>query len=353
MINGANTAIPNYEPELEPGIEERVGHPEERDQAVILSEASGSHLVPQTDPDGQASPSLRMTVRQDDTRNKKDDYIQAFIDNKMVRDVFPHMMNWLNIGGNVFSFASSILNFGEGPKKFAQQVGSFSTKAFLVATSVINIVERMYTKNYLSALGYLNDILIAGTVEQRNTYLARGIASGTYNMANAFNIANDREGKSFDSFEDHLQHLVTGFGKFFKNLFSPNIVQNFMDSKKGMWASFGGIFANIGALSWMFTGKEQLPTFIRDIAGVLMDIEQLNFGHYKAGHKDFFKSGVALVIGTMADWLSKLMPSYKDALVPLTFIADGIGRHWLRLHQNEYEMGDKKARRGSLALEAA
>lgn len=348
MIGDANTAIANYEP-AQLGTEKRVlltSQPEERDRGVILSEASGSHVLPQLDPGA----SLRMTVAQDESRSKKDDYIQAFIDNKMVRDVFPHMMNLLNIGGNVFSFSSWLFGFSDKAKHFAKQVGSFSTKAFLVATSVINIVERLYTKNFLSAFGYFNDILIAGTVGQDNTYLARGVASGTYNLANALNIANKRT--DFSNIGDHVKHLATGLSAFFKNLFSPNVLQNFLDSKKGMWATFGGLFANVGALSWMLSGKVQLPTFVRDLAGVLMDIEQLNFGHYKAGRKDYFKSGVALVIGTLADWLSKLIPSYKDALVPLTFIADGIGRHWLRLHQNEYEMGDKQKQQSSV-LQAA
>jgi hypothetical protein len=278
-----------------------------------------------------------------------DDYIKAFINNKMVKDIFPFMMNWGNIGGNVFSFASWLLGFEDASKKFAKGVGSFATKAFLVTTSVITIIERLYTKNYLSALGYFNDILIAGTVNQDNTYLARGTASGTYNTANALNIANDR--KSFDSFEDHLKHLVEGYGKFFKNLFSADVLTNFMDSKKAMWATMGGFFANFGALSWMFTGKEQVPTLIRDVAGIAMDIEQLNFGHYKEGRKDLFKSGMALFVGTVADWLSKLMPAYKEAFVPLTFIFDGIGRHWLRLHQNQHEMADADKRKSKNQLE--
>ncbi|MDA1020000.1 MAG: hypothetical protein O2962_00445 [Cyanobacteria bacterium] len=269
-----------------------------------------------------------------------DDYMNAFINNKMVRDIVPHLMNLTNIAGNIFSFSSWAFGFNDASKKFAKTVGSLATKSFLVATSVINVVERLHTKNYFSALGYFNDIVIAGTVDQDNTYLARGIASGTYNMANSLNIANDRTG--FDSFEDHLQHLVKGFGKFFKNLFSADVAKNFIKSENGMWATIGGLFANVGALSWMFTGKVQIPTFIRDLAGIVMDIEQLNFGHYKAGRKDLFKSGLALVVGTVADWLSKLMPQYKDAFVPLTFIFDGIGKHWLRLHQNEHEMGDKR-----------
>lgn len=276
------------------------------------------------------------------TSSKKDDYIQAFIDNKIVRDIVPQLMNWTNIAGNIFSFSSWAFGFSDASKKFAKGVGSFATKSFLVATSVINVIERLHTKNYLSALGYFNDIIIAGTVDQETTYLARGIASGTYNMANSLNIANDRT--DFASFEDHLKHLVKGYGKFFKNLFSADVVKNFIKSENGMWATIGGLFANLGALSWMFTGKIQLPTFIRDFAGIVMDIEQLNFGHYKEGRKDYFKSGLALVVGTVADWLSKLMPAYKDAFVPLTFIFDGIGKHWLRLHQNEYEMGEGKVK---------
>jgi hypothetical protein len=268
--------------------------------------------------------------------SKTEDYIQAFIDNKMVRKVFPDAMNWINILGNSASLIAGFLGFSETPKKFAQAIGSLSTKAFLISTAVINIVERLYSKNFLSALGYLNDILVASFVGQDHLYLARGTASGTYNVANALCIANNKF--KFSSIDEHLQHLGLGFGNFFKNLFSTNIVQNFANSKNAMFATIGGIFANIGAFTWIFSGEEKLATTIRDIAGVVMDVEQLNPGHLKSGYKNYFWSGVTLAIGTLCDWTAKIFPKHKDALVPLTFIIDGVGRHLLRLHQNQEEI---------------
>ena len=271
---------------------------------------------------------------------KKENHIESFIRNPVVTKIFPDIMNGLNVGGNALSLAAHAFGFSDGAKSFAKKIGSFSTKSFMIANSVINIVERCYSKNFLSALGYLNDIFIVGTVEQDDTYLARGTASGTYNMANslAMSVAKDKNKVSFSSVDDHVASTFKAFSKFFKNLFSVNVVKNFLNHENGMWAIFGGIFSNIGALSWLFSGKTKIPTLIRDTAGVLMDIEQLNPGHLQAGRKNYFFSGVSLAVGTIADLFTRLTPQFKDLLVPTTFIFDGIGRHLLRLHQNEREL---------------
>jgi hypothetical protein len=267
---------------------------------------------------------------------QKENYIEAFIHNPVVTKIFPDIMNWLNISGNVLSFVSHAFDFNPGLKLFSKKIGSLTTKAFMISTSVINIVERCYSKNFLSALGYLNDILIAGTVAQDDTYLARGTASGTYNMANSLAMSVGK--KNFNSIDDHFSSTVKAFSKFFKNLFSKDLVKNFLNHENGMWAILGGLGANLGAVSWLFSGKTQIPTLIRDVAGVMMDIEQLNPGHLKQGRKNYFFSGLSLAVGTIADLFTRLTPAYKDLLVPTTFIFDGIGRHLLRLHQNEREL---------------
>ena len=85
-----------------------------------------------------------------------------------------------------------------------------------------------------------------------------------------------------------------------------------------------------------------MATTIRDIAGIVLDIEQLNPGHLKTGYKNYFWSGIFLAVGTACDWLAKIFPKQKDGFVPLTFILDGIGRHLLRLHQNQEEIEKQK-----------
>lgn len=267
---------------------------------------------------------------------KKENYIEAFIKNPVVTKIFPDIMNWLNIGGNTLSFIVNVFNLGESAQNLTKTIASFSTKAFMIATSVINIVERCYAKNFLSALGYLNDIFIASTVKQDDTYLARGSASGTYNMANSLAMSMGKE--NFNTIDDHVASTAKGLAKFFKNLFSKDIIKNFINHENGMWAIFGGLGANIGTSLWLLSGKTKIPTLIRDICGVMMDIEQLNPGHLKAGRKNYFFSGLSLAIGTISDSLTRFLPKYKDLFVPLTFIFDGIGRHLLRLHQNEREL---------------
>jgi hypothetical protein len=269
-------------------------------------------------------------------------YIEAFINNKFVSKVLPDIMNWINIGGNVVSFAAHALNFNEPIKNFSKTIGAFSTKSFMVATSFINIVERCYAKNFLSALGFFNDIIIAGTVSQKDTYLARGTASGTYNMGNSLADSVGRSEGGFQSVDDHVASTFKAFKKFFANLFSKNIVQNFTNHENGMWAIFGGLGSNIGALAWLFGAKPEIPTIIRDVCGVMMDIEQLNPGHLKSGRKNFFWSGISLAVGTTSDLFMRFVPQKaQDLLVPMTFIFDGLGRHLLRLDRNERELEAK------------
>jgi mRNA-degrading endonuclease HigB of HigAB toxin-antitoxin module len=281
--------------------------------------------------------------------NTGSDYIKAFIDNKFVNKIFPDILNYFNIGANSLALVSHIFGLGKGVNKFAKRLANMAVKGFNLGNGIINVVERVYTKNYLSALGYFNDILIAGLVDIEHTYLARGTASGTYNLANALNIANKKD--NFGSMEEHVSFTFEGLKNLAANVFSKDIIKNFMDSNKAMYASVAGIFANIGALSWMFSGKVKGPTLLRDIAGVMMDVEQLNFGHYKAGRKNFWMSGVSLAIGTICDYLAKYFD--KNLFIPLTFIFDGLGKHLLRLHQNEVEYKKSHSSEGAeLALAA-
>lgn len=269
--------------------------------------------------------------------NQEQNYIEAFIKNKFVNQVFPDIMNWINIGGNTISFLAHSLDVGDPMKNLSKTIGGFSTKAFMITTSFINIVERFYSKNFLSALGFFNDIIIAGTVSQQDTYLARGIASGTYNMGNS--LADSVKKKRFDSVDDHVASTFKAFKKFFGNFFSKDIMSNFKNHENSMWAIFGGLGSNIGAISWLLGAKPEIPTVIRDICGALMDIEQLNPGHLKAGRKNYFWSGVALGVGTLSDLAMRFVPEKaRDLLVPMTFVFDGLGRHLLRLDRNEREL---------------
>ena len=118
-----------------------------------------------------------------------------------------------------------------------------------------------------------------------------------------------------------------------------------------MWGTFGGLVSNLGAWSWIVSKKDKLPTLLRDLGGILMDFEQINMGHYKAGKKNYFFSGVSLIIGTGFDLIGKFVPAFREISTPLTFMADGFGRYLLRLHQNEFEDQNNKPKEIKLESE--
>ena len=60
---------------------------------------------------------------------KEQNYIENFINNKMVSQVFPNIMNWLNIGGNIFSFLTNAFDVNDSIKKVASKLASFATKS--------------------------------------------------------------------------------------------------------------------------------------------------------------------------------------------------------------------------------
>jgi len=264
-----------------------------------------------------------------------DDYLLAFINNKLVRKVVPDMINVFNIFANGTGLLGEFVGFHKPAQQAVKHIAGAATKGFMLLNSFINIVERVFSKNYLSAFGYFNDILVASFVSFDNMYLARGFASGTYNIANALTIANKRQ--NFNSLEDHAQHILKASGKFLNNLFSKNVVKNFLNYENAMFATVGGILSNIGPAMWCLGSPMPLATAFRDVGGVMMDVEQLTPGHLNSGRKHYFWSGASLAAGTVFDFLSRTVKSQKEKFLYLTFIFDGIGRHLLRLHQNTEE----------------
>lgn len=293
-------------------------------------------VVPEEDKKDLHSPKNDKKVKDPD----KENYFEQFIHNKLVADIFPQVANAVNIGANSFSLLAQFMGLGDGVKKVTKNIAEASVKAFMICNSVTNFVERIYSKNFLMAMGFANDIGIAGLVGLDNLYLARGMASGTYNAAEALNRSRNKD--SFKSLDEHVRHVFKALVSLGKNFFSKDILKNFQNSDKAMYASVGGILANLGTGLWMLSGQTKIPTIIRDVGGVMMDVEQLNLGHLRKGHKNYFFSGVALLVGTVADFMQRCMPKYKDIFVPLTFIGDGLGRHLLRLHQNQAQGLDEK-----------
>lgn len=269
--------------------------------------------------------------------NNNNDSLGEFLNLFPIKVFIPEAAHFLSIIGNGTAAVANIFNLNDGVKKFADNFGRVGTKIFLVLNGMINSLEYFHKKNFLGAIGHAIDIFVGSFSSHDHTYLDRGNAVGLYTYANTLCNMNGRD--RFKSFSDHAAHLREGLNKSVKNVFSKDFFANFGDANKGMFGIFSGVLCNLGSIVWHITGNEKLGTVIRDFGGFLVDLEQAHPGHWNAGRKFYFASGLGLIGGTVCDLLSKLLPYYKKSLVPLSLAIDGFGRYLLRMSHNRNELG--------------
>lgn len=257
----------------------------------------------------------------------------------VIKNLIPEAANFLSIFGNAASAFAHIFDSSKAVKNFADSFGKFGTKAFLILNGAINFLEYLLKFDLLGALGHFNDIVVGLFAPQDHTYLDRGTASGTYTLANSLSIINGND--HFNSAGEHFKHIMSGLKKTYHNFVSKDILTNLANSNNAMLGVVAGILTNLGALTWLVTGKEKLGTALRDFGGILIDLEQAHLGHLKNGKKFYFASGLGLIGGTISDFLAKMLPYYRDTFVPLSLCIDGIGRYLLRMSHNRGELKKK------------
>ncbi len=257
-----------------------------------------------------------------------------------IKTFIPDASHFLSIIGNGAAAVANLCNLSDGVKNFADKFGYIGTKIFLVLNGFINSLEYLHKKNLLGAVGHFMDVIVGIGASHDHIYLDRGNPVGIYTYANT--ICNMNGKTKFNTFNEHFDHIKLGMQKSVQNLFTKDFFRNFADVNKGMLGILSGILCNAGAIIWHTTGKEELATIVRDGGGFLVDLEQAHPGHYQAGRKFYFYSGLGLIGGTVCDLLSKLLPYYKKSLVPLSLAIDGFGRYLLRVSHNRGEIGKKE-----------
>ena len=269
--------------------------------------------------------------------NHNGDPLGDFLNLFAIKTFIPDASHFLSIIGNGVAAVANIFDLSESTKKFADKFGYFGTKIFLVLNGFINSMEYLHKKNLLGAVGHFLDVIVGIGAPHDHVYLDRGNPVGIYTYANTISHMNGKG--EFSTFTEHFDHVKEGLKKSAQNLFTKDFFRNFTDVNKGMMGILAGILCNTGAVIWHTTGMEKLATIIRDFGGFLVDLEQAHPGHYAAGHKFYFYSGLGLIGGTVCDLLSKLLPYYKKSLVPLSLAIDGFGRYLLRVSHNRGEIG--------------
>lgn len=251
--------------------------------------------------------------------------------------ILPDIANMSSVLGNACSTIVHMVGMPKPVQNFADFLGAFGTKFFLLVNASVNTIENLLRHNYLSAFGYSLDNLIALFVPQEHTFLARGLSSGTYHLSNSLSVINGNRA-SFNSWTDHVNHIFEALKEFGKSVVNQKLLVNLFDSEKSLVGILGGFLSIGGPLTYPLFGKK-IASSIRDLGGALKSINYVNPGHIKEGRKLFFASGLMQVGAALADFIVNHVPKLKPTLVPISLGLDGLAKYVLRRSVNSGELG--------------
>lgn len=268
----------------------------------------------------------------------KTDYrekISELINDPLLNTILPDISSMFSFVGNLAAASAHFFDVPEKVKYFSDIFGVFGTKLFLFVNATINTLEQLVKNNYLSALGYFLDNVIAAIVPQRHTFLARGLSSGTYHLSYSLNLANKKG--SFRDLKDHNEHIKLALKKTTMNLFSKNCLANFFKSDNAISGVLGGLMSISGVVLWPFLGKK-FATLIRDIGGTIKSSNYINPGHILGGRRLYFISGILQTGAALADFVSSHFQKSKSYMVPVSLGLDGLAKYILRQSDNKGEI---------------
>lgn len=261
---------------------------------------------------------------------KADTSLGKFLSNVHVSKTAPIALNATSIVCNIASALGEIFKnkISKSTQSLAKNFGEFGYRMFLVTNGTINFLEQLYLKNYSSALANFGDNFIALFAKRDLSYLWRGVIVGGYTIAGSLSILNDKF--QFENLGEHVNHTVQGLVDSAKLLFSKDIFRNLLSSKNGLLGTLSGVFMMVGTGLWTITGNKKLSSTIRDIGGIMVDIERIKPGHIIEKRPFYFMAGACYTIGTVCDYISNWIPKSKDLLVTAQILSDSFGRIFLR-----------------------
>lgn len=304
--------------------------------------------------------------------------------------------NGLSVLANLFHFVFGTENKDKIENKIhasATWLGEMATKAFYFVNGAQNAIDRFIAKDYLTGLGYANDIPIGALAKQKNVFLLRSLSAGWYSLLiglkDAIDSASDESFAVFKSWKHHFDSVWKGLKISAGNcLKGPgHFWEKLTDTKSGLLSVIGGFTMLASLPTWLIFGR-YAAGWVRHIGGGMQDIAQIKPGYMltdeelgkklprseqanialkraldyflrkdrktKAPSPKYFLSGIGVTLGTFCDWMRNNLEKIGapqpliQIFTSLTFVTDGYGIYQLGRAQMT-EVGD----RGQIGQQAA
>ncbi len=263
--------------------------------------------------------------------------IKKIINDPWCNSVLPDVSNMCSVLGNACSALAHVIKVPDNIRVVADAMASFGTKFFLYVNATIKTLEELSRHNYLVALGYFMDNIIATFVPQEHTFLARGVSSGTYHGGLSLNLLNDKI--KFQNFSEHSKHLKDSIELLIDKMFYKKSFGHILSSDNAIPGAVGGLLSALGVVVWPLFGKKA-ATIVRDIGGVIKAANYANPDNLHNGRKLYFSSGLMQMGAALADFLAGHFSKTRSYMVPISLGLDGFSKYVLRRSVNSGELGE-------------
>ncbi len=285
---------------------------------------------------------LKTSLHQKQDEENKKEIDQWLIVKKIINDpwcgsVLPDVSNMCSVLGNACSALAHIVKVPDNIRVLADTIASFGTKFFLYVNATIKTLEELSRHNYLVALGYFMDNVIATFIPQEHTFLARGVSSGTYHGGLSLNLLNDKI--KFKNFSEHSKHLQDSIRLLIDKIFYKKSLGNILSSDNAIPGAIGGLLSALGVVVWPLFGKKA-ATIVRDIGGIIKAVNYANPDNLHNGRKLYFSSGMMQVGAIIADFFAGHFSQTRSYMVPISLGLDGFSKYVLRRSVNSGELAE-------------
>lgn len=286
------------------------------DEIQSIVEEGMSYARPDADP-------VRLAARETEEIhepqiNKTEEVIRSLVNNKYVNNT-PKTLNIINIFSNFLAASIHILPSPQWMKYIVRNAAGLTASSFNFVNNFVSGLERYVSKSYLGAIGHLGRALIPSLMPQKDQFIGSGFWVGTYFMEH---VIKHRTGKyKFTNASEYWRHVANEIKSAYKDLFTKDLVKNFINGGKSMLGFSGSNLTITGNAVWLIKGilkrvnilSEQVSNFIdkvatliRDTGGALIDFEQMRPIHLKKAFGNIFvKSGWELFGGTVFDLIAR------------------------------------------------
>lgn len=306
---------------------------------IEKSSTNGAFLLQEDKDTQQVALHQQRQNEENDNYKEVDEWsaIKKIINDPWCHSILPDVSNMCSVLGNACSALAHIVKVPDNVRAVADVLASFGTKFFLYVNATIKTLEELSRHNYLVALGYFMDNIIATFIPQEHTFLARGVSSGTYHGGLSLNLLNDKI--KFKNFSEHFQHLKDSIKLVVNKLWNEKSFGHILSSDNAIPGVLGGVLSALGVVVWPLFGKKA-ATIVRDIGGIIKAANYANPDNLHNGRKLYFSSGMMQMGAAVADFLGGHFNQTRSFMVPISLGLDGFSKYILRQSINKGELGE-------------